>query len=315
MKTIFQCLVFQLCIFTCFSQNGKLLNKEGVTLHDTLKQRLSKAPNFESIQKETELFKITYESDGLKINGYLAKPKTDGSYPVIIYNRGGNRDFGALDDLRASYFLQTIAHWGYVVVASNYRGGGGSEGMEEFGGKDVNDIHNLIPLVANIKEADTTRMGVYGWSRGGMMTYRALSETCKFKAAVIGAGMANSSRNIEERPEMEKYVFSQLLPNYENNKEVELKKRSAIYWTDKLCKTTPILLLHGSGDWRVSPKDVLDMADSLYAKKHPFRLLFFEGGDHGLSEYRQDVNENVKAFLNYYVKDGKTHPDMEPHGR
>ncbi|WP_190809107.1 S9 family peptidase [Flagellimonas sp. S3867] len=313
-------VLFALCFnlflsFSLFAQNGELYHKEKVVLHDTIKQKIANRPVIQKTVDATQLYSIIYESDGLKIKGYLATPKTEGVYPVIIFNRGGNREFGALNDLRATYILQTIASWGYVVAASNYRGGGGSEGMEEFGGKDVNDVHNLVPMLANMKGADTTRMGIYGWSRGGLMTYRVLSETCKFKAAIIGAGVANSFRNIEARPEMEKYVFSQLLPNYETNKEAELKKRSAVYWVDKLCRTTPILLLHGSGDWRVSPKDALDMADSLYAKKHPFRLHFYEGGDHGLSEYRSLTDNNIKEFLDHYVKNLKTHPHMKPHGR
>ncbi len=314
-KAIFQLLIMGFLANSLVGQNGKLLHRELVTLNDSLKQRLSVVPNFQKALDSTQLYKITYESDGLRINGYLATPIKSGTYPVIIYNRGGNRDYGALNDLSASYLLRNIANWGYVVVASNYRGGGGSEGMEEFGGKDVNDIHNLLPILANVKKADSSRIGIYGWSRGGMMTYRVLAETCKFKAAIVGAGAANELRGKNERSEMEKYVYSQIIPNYENNKEEELKKRSAIYWTNKLCKTTPILLLHGSSDWRVSPKDALDMADSLYTYKHPFRLHFYEGGDHGLREYRKETNNAVKAFLDYYVRDEKKHPDMEPHGR
>jgi dipeptidyl aminopeptidase/acylaminoacyl peptidase len=51
-------------------------------------------------------------------------------------------------------------------------------------------------LLASISGADTSRVGIYGWSRGRMMTYLALTKTNKFKAAVIGAGMANAFTNI-----------------------------------------------------------------------------------------------------------------------
>ena len=160
-KTIIKLLVLVFFTNSILAQNGKLLHKELVTLHDTLKQRLSNVPNFQKIQDSTHLYKITYESDGLKINGYLATPKATGTYPVIIYNRGGNRDYSALNDLNATYLLQNIAEWGYVVLASNYREGGGSEGKEEFGGKDVNDVHNLVPLAANLKKADTSSCLLY----------------------------------------------------------------------------------------------------------------------------------------------------------
>jgi dipeptidyl aminopeptidase/acylaminoacyl peptidase len=315
MKRIFALLssiIFTTCLL---AQNGKLIEKVPVVYHDSIFEKFKDNPAFTEHHPTTNLFKISYLSDGLKINGYMAQPKEPGYYPVIIFNRGGNRDFGAINDIRANFLLRKMASWGYVVAASNYRGGGGSEGMEEFGGADVNDVHNLIPLLANEKMADTSRMGIYGHSRGGLMTYRTISETCNFKAAIIGAGVSNSFRNISERPEMEEYVFSQLLPNYETNKEDQLKKRSALFWTDKLCKTTPIMLLHGSSDWRVSPKDALDMADSLYKYKHPFRFHFYEGADHGLSEYRSEVWQDVQEFFDHYVKDLGPLPNMEPHGR
>lgn len=138
---------------------------------DSIHQKFKNNPSFSKFYTDTDLFKISYISDELRINGYIAQPKVPGTYPIIIFNRGGNRDFGSLDDIQANFILREMASWGYIVATSNYRGGGGSEGMEEFGGKDVNDIHNLIPLLANEKMADTTRMVIYGYSRGGLMTY------------------------------------------------------------------------------------------------------------------------------------------------
>ena len=64
--------------------------------------------------------------------------------------------------------LAKIASQGYIVVASQYRGNGGSEGREEFGGSDVKDILNLFPLIDNLHNADNKNIGMFGWSRGGM---------------------------------------------------------------------------------------------------------------------------------------------------
>jgi len=73
----------------------------------------------------------------------MAKPKETGNYPCVIYNRGGNRDFGGLLVAHGAITLGKLAKEGYVVIASQYRGNGGSEGQEEFGGKDVNDLFIL----------------------------------------------------------------------------------------------------------------------------------------------------------------------------
>ncbi len=147
------------------------------------------------------------------------------------------------------------------------------------------------------------------------MTYIALTKTDRIAAAIIGAGMADSFDTITRRPKMERNVYSEIIPGYWEKKESALEVRSAVRWPQKINKMTPILLLHGSSDWRVHPSQALRMASLLYENKHPFRLIFFEGGDHGLSEHREEVNRIVKAWLDRYVRDRKPWPSLEPHGR
>lgn len=272
-----------------------------------------------------ELSRITYESEGLKVRGYLAAPtsgeKPSGEespgdkLPCVIYNRGGNREFGALSDLRAAILLGKIARRGYVVAASQYRGNAGGEGREEFGGAEVADVLSLIPLLEGLPRADAGRLGMVGWSRGGMMTYLALARTDRLRAAVVGAGVSDSFMTVEHRPEMEERVYSELVPDWKTNREQALAARSAIRWPEKLHKETPILLLHGTGDWRVHPSNSLRMAEALLEHRHPYRLIVYEGGDHGLTEFRPEVDDAIGAWLDRYVRDGETWPSLEPHGR
>ncbi|MBT3232821.1 MAG: prolyl oligopeptidase family serine peptidase [Calditrichaeota bacterium] len=253
--------------------------------------------------EQISIKEITYLSDGLNVKGYLAEPKEEKQYPCVIYCRGGNRDFGMITEAKAEKLLGHIANWGYVVIASQYRGVMGGEGFEEFGGDDVNDVINLIDILATIPNADTSRIGIYGFSRGGMMTYISLTRTEKIDAAIIRSGASDLLDGARRRPEMDR-VFSELIPDYENNRESELKSRSAIYWAEKLRKT-PILLLHGSLDMRVHPTQALRMADTLFSIGHPFRFVFYEGGSHSLREHIKEVNSVVKIWLDNYVRDGK----------
>jgi dienelactone hydrolase len=261
-----------------------------------------------------EISDITYMSDGLRVVGHLVVPKGEGPFPCLVYNRGGNREFGANSPARIARRLAKYASWGYVAAASQYRGNAGGEGQEEFGGAEVADVINLIPLLGSIAQADTSRIGMIGYSRGGLMTYLSLTRTDRVDAAVIGGGVADSFFGIEDRPEMEEFVYSELVPNYWENKEAALKERSPLLWPEKLCKTTPLLLLHGSADWRVHPREGLDMADALYAAGHPFRFVFLEGADHDLSEYRDEVNQMIRHWLDRYVRDEGPLPNLEPHG-
>lgn len=235
------------------------------------------------------IYAITYLSDGLKVKGFLVKPKKEGKYPCVIYNRGGNRNFGSLKIAHGVFTLGRLANEGYVIIASQYRGNEGGEGQEEFGGKDVNDVTNLIDVVKEIPEADSTRIGMYGWSRGGMMTYLALTKTDKIKAAVVGG--APSNKTIIDRPDMETEVYSELIPNYWKNKDAELKKRSAVYFADKFPKNVPILMLHGNADWRVKPEHSLKLALEFEKYRIPYKLIMFEGADHGINEHRKEVDK------------------------
>ncbi len=84
-----------------------------------------------------------------------------------------------------------MAALGYVVIASQYRGGPDSEGKDEFVGADIYDVLNLLPALTQIPNADTSMICIHGWSRGGMMVYLAIKKTNRFKAAVVSAGASD----------------------------------------------------------------------------------------------------------------------------
>lgn len=307
----------------CLAQPALLVENKKIDwqqYHQLFKDEKKEIPidKFSHIQ-HVELSEITYYSDDLKIEAFMAAPKKEGKYPVIIFNRGGNRDFGALQLFRGkwkfstAYFFGKWAEKGYVVIGCNYRGSGKSEGMEEFGGEDVNDVLNLINVLNELPKADTASIGMYGWSRGGMMTYLALKKTKKIKAAVVGGALADLT--VIDRPEMESGVYAELIPGYWENKEVELKNRSALFWADQFSKEVPILLLHGNADWRVKPENSLKLALEFEKYRIPYRLMIFEGGDHGIREHAAEKEEQVFSWFERYLKNGEALPNMEFHGR
>lgn len=302
--------------FNVFSQDGKIVTKNKFIISDSIQNRIqSFDPDLAAELEHLNFYKLSYLSDGLKVTAYLVEPKSEGKFPCIISNRGGNRDFGQWSEIGVAYFLGKMASWGYVVIASQYRGNDGGEGVEEFGGKDVNDVLNLVKTLKEIPGADTNRIGIEGGSRGGMMTYLALKESCDFKAAAVTAGAANAFANIESRPNMETHVYAELIPNYWENKEAELQARSAVYWADDMCKSTPLLIMHGSADWRVLPEESMELVSKLYEAKHPTRFILFEGADHGIREFRSDRFYETKRHFDFYVRDLNPLPDMESHGR
>jgi dipeptidyl aminopeptidase/acylaminoacyl peptidase len=297
------------------ASDGEIIQSKETSLSQEMRTRvMERSPGRFDFVDSVTVQEITYLSDGLKVKGYLVIPKGEEPYPCLIVNRGGNREFGEISEEAAILWLGRMASEGYVVIATQYRGVAGGEGMEEFGGAEINDVLNLFPILDSLPEADGSRIGMWGASRGGMMTYLAVAKTDRIKAAVVVAGMSDSFDTVKRRPGMEKNVYSQLVPDWENNREAALVARSPIRWVEKLNKQTPFLLIHGSADWRVHPTQTLNMADSLLERSHPFRLVIFEGGDHSLTDYRDEETRITRDFLNHYVRDNSPLPNMEPHG-
>ncbi len=313
-------LILIFCNLNLFAQNGKIIERK---IYNWKKDRNitkivfkdGKLKDKYQYLNKVSIEKIIYESDGLKIKGYLVQPNKKDKYPSIIYNRGGNKEFGKLTSKKAIFILARVASWGYVVAASQYRGNDGGEGKEEFGGRDVNDVLNLIPLFDNLKNTDTSKMGIYGWSRGGMMTYLTLTKTHRFKAAVVGGAVSDLRMVMETRKDTFETVYFDNIPNYAKNKAEALNKRSAINQVENISKTTPILMLHGTSDWRVVPEMALDLSKAFIKNKVPHRLVLFEGGNHGLSEFNSEVDQKVKQWFDDYLKNDKALPNLEPHGR
>ncbi len=247
-----------------------------------------------------EIHDITYMSDGLKVKGCLAQPKAPGIYPATIWNRGGNREYGLVRPL----VLRPYAKNGYIAVASQYRGNGGGEGREEFGGADVNDVLNLIPLLKSMPNVAADKIGMGGYSRGGMMTYIALKEqtlrgTDDIKAACTVGGVSDLFITAKERRDMLTNVLIPLIGGGPSKMPEEYEARSAVYWADKI--NVPLLIQHGETDWRVSVEQTQKLAQELYKHGKIYKLTTYPGDDHGLSGHNGGLPE-ILAWLDHYLK-------------
>jgi dipeptidyl aminopeptidase/acylaminoacyl peptidase len=243
---------------------------------------------------------IKYWSDGLKIGGLLWKPKnTEGrKLPLVIVNRGGARDFGVLSPAVGLSFHDFL-DMGFVVLASQYRGNSASEGKEQYGGDDVNDILNLMPLAKSLGYVDTRNTFMYGISRGGMMTYIALKRGMEVNAVAVHAGDADLEYQYKRRPLLGT-IYAEILPGFVDNREAAFRERSAIYWPEKI--NVPVMLLHGTADWRVDPQGSLAMAQKLEELKKPYELIMFADDDHGLWINQAEALRSAGKWFRKHMK-------------
>lgn len=262
-------------------------------------------PTFERYRSNAPVagHKITYASGGLKINGFLFVP-TDrkGPLPAVIYNRGGAGEWARITFWEIME-LYRLADQGYVVVASFLRGVGGSEGQPELGGGDIQDTLSLIPLLENMKEVDSSRIGMWGFSRGVTTTFMTLAKTDRIKTAVVCAGSGNAVDS-HRRAEFEEHVYPKVLKGFAEDKEKALRSISAMYWAEKFPPKTSILFLHGDKDKRVLASDSQKMAEKLASLGRPHRIQIFEGATHSMIERFLDVRKEIDTWLQHYLVEG-----------
>ncbi len=261
------------------------------------------------VLESTVTEKITYSSDKLKVKGYISYPLDKSKkYPCIIWNRGGLSNKGAIDSFTARGIFGQIASWGYVVIATQYRGNDGSEGQDEFGGDDVNDVLNLIPLADEVENADTTKWGIEGWSRGGMMTYLTLLKNPNFSvkggyasgvrcAMLVGA--ISDFKNFVETSDKRISIYKNILG--EKDFEKKLEERTIMNFWDKL-PNIPYLIVHGKSDETVPVEQSIKIAEKFDELDYEYKLVLFDEGDHFLKKHRKEVDEMRKKWYEKYLR-------------
>ena len=248
-------------------------------------------------------YAITYWSDGLRVAGYLGVPVGTGPFPAIIHNRGGFDGVGALTGIEIVPYVEA----GYVAVASQYRGNGGGEGREDFGGDDVHDVTNLITLLQQLPYVDADRIGMAGGSRGGMMTFLALKADTlagenNIKAAVTVGGLADLFMWDRQRGDLAGVLWLPLVGATPAQAPQLYEARSATYWPELI--NAPLLLLHGEADNEISIQQTLTLADLLQQAGKTVQVITFPGGDHPLSNYDGGQPDALAWFGTYLGGDG-----------
>jgi dipeptidyl aminopeptidase/acylaminoacyl peptidase len=258
---------------------------------------------FDFYQSNLYCSTFNYSVDGNTVKGYIIKPKVSkGKLPVLIYNRGGNGNFGGVVFGSMMHNLFPIANEGFVIIGSQYRGTftKNPSAHDEFGGSDVNDVTALLNYIPSIEGADEKRIGMYGASRGGMQTHLAMKKVKNIKAIATIAGNSDLLKGLTYRPEMEK-VFKHRIPDYEENKVAELEKRSVLNWATELSPNVPILLIHGTNDKRVSVNHSIDLAASLKKNNIPHKLVLYPDDNHGLMKNKEQANKELISWFREYL--------------
>ncbi len=250
-------------------------------------------------QKYMAAYRFTYTSQGHAVVGYIVVPKKRTvRAPTVVYNRGGSGEFGAI---RIGWLftgtMAALARAGYVVIASQYSGVAGGEGVDEMGGSDLYDITNLKKIIARLSFCDTKKIGMYGFSRGGIMTYRALKKTRWVRAAIVVSGPTDLFFQETYRPEMRRH-FQEMF----GGSRKEKIRRSVLYWYKDIPRAVPLLVLCGMADWRVDPREAFRFAEKATGHFRDFKLIAYPRGTHALEEYQTQIDQEIVNWFNAFLK-------------
>ena len=172
---------------------------EGLRQHDYQSGKIHIRSTLDENDKYTS-YLIDYPSDGLTITGVMQIPIGEGPFPVIVMNHGffarSIYNSGDGTDRSSAY----LAQHGYITLASDYRSWGNSDIGESFfySGLAI-DVINLLNAIPSIKQADPSRVGMWGHSMGGGVTMKVLTIDSHVKAAVLYSTVSADTLDVINR--------------------------------------------------------------------------------------------------------------------
>lgn len=249
--------------------------------------------------------------DGLEVEGLLTYPvdyEKGKRVPLILNIHGGptgvfNESFTGRWDL---YPIAVFAAKGYAVLRPNPRGSSGYgqkfrfANYGDWGGKDYEDDQAGVDAVIAMGVADPDRLAIMGWSYGGFMTSWTITQTKRYKAAVIGAGVTNlwSFTGTADIPGfIPDYFGGEAWNNFDT-----WRKHSPITYIKGV--TTPTLLLHGEADDRVPVTQGYEYYNALKRQGTLAKMVVYPRTPHGPREpkFILDIMQRHVDWVEKYVR-------------
>jgi dipeptidyl aminopeptidase/acylaminoacyl peptidase len=238
--------------------------------------------------------------DGTRVDGLITLPETSATkpYPMLLWIHGGpqGQDAHAFSAMR-----QLFAARGYAVLNVNYRGSDG-RGIAyqkaiwaNWGVDEVQDVEACVNKVIQQGLVDPKRMGVGGWSYGGITTDFMIASSNEFKAASSGAGMGDPLVLYGVDEYVNQYNF-ELGPPWKNLQRY-IKIAYPLLHADRI--HTPTLFMGGTSDFNVPLEGGEQMYEALQTLHVPSALIVYPQQFHGLTRPSY-IRDRYQYWFNWY---------------
>jgi dipeptidyl aminopeptidase/acylaminoacyl peptidase len=251
-------------------------------------------------------------ADGWELDGLLVRPPDappDRPLPTVVLVHGGPYwRCGLGFHLSWADWAQWLALDGYAVLMPNIRGGYGhgerfaAAARGDVGGADYRDVMAAVDAAIDRGIADPQRLGIGGWSQGGFMSAWAVTQTRRFKAAVMGAGISDMGMMAMtgDLPDFERELGGSVpWDGVGPHRHTQL---SPIAFARAV--TTPVLILHGQNDVRVPVSQAIGFHRALRQYGVPTEFVSYPREPHGIAEraHQIDLLRRVRSWYDRWLR-------------
>ena len=250
--------------------------------------------------------------DGTPIEGVLIKPRNfdrTKKYPLLVVIHGGPTGIDRPDPVAT--YVYPVMQWcekGAIVLRVNYRGSAGygekfrSLNVKNLGVGDMWDVMSGVDHLIKQEWVDEKRMGCMGWSQGGYISAFLATNTNRFKAISVGAGISNW---------MTYYVNTDITPFTRQYLQATPWSDPTVYaktspMTNINKASTPTLIQHGEFDKRVPIPNAYELYRGLQDRGIPSKLIVYKGFGHGINKPKERlaaIQHNWEWFGKYMFGD------------
>jgi dipeptidyl aminopeptidase/acylaminoacyl peptidase len=270
---------------------------------------------------------VTYESEGNTIQALLTVPRgeqPESGWPVVIFNHGYIPPDQYSTTQRYEAYVNGFASKGYVVLKSDYRGHGESEG-EATGGYGSNgytiDVLNGVSSLLRDSRVDPDRVGMWGHSMGGYITLRSMVVDPRIKAGVIWGGVVASYPDLINNWRRPNRTPSTPPPQFATarrwrdvlQEEFGTPEQNPDFWNRLSANTylsdlagRPIQLHHGTADDSVPVAFSETLHQQLQGAGQTSELFTYQGDNHNISNSFGTAMRRSVEFFDRTIKSGIT---------
>ncbi|HSE21012.1 MAG TPA: S9 family peptidase [Pyrinomonadaceae bacterium] len=252
---------------------------------------------------ETEVVKWK-SKDGMEVEGLLTNPVgySEGSKVPLLLNPHGGPTGASTNSFNGT--VQVLAANGFAVLQPNFRGSTGKglafaqANKNTWGKGDYDDCMTGVDAMISRGLADPDRLGAFGWSYGGYMTFWILTQTDRFKAVSPGAGLTNIY-SMYSQNDIQRYLrwfYSDKAP----------WDATELYWDRSPMKyvnnvKTPTMIMHGQIDTRVPLAQAQEFYMALKERRIPVEFVVYPRENHGFTEPRHQM-DRVQRYVRFFAK-------------